>query len=617
MDAVVRAISGPLRGAIFRLGQEEVTVGRQPSNHLCIGDVSVSRFHCVIKVEDGRYKVKDLNSHNGTLVNGNAVSESFLKTGDQLAIGDTVFEFSGDAASPPDLPIPVSDRETVASLRIERVEPQQKTCPGDGSRIGRDFSDLAVLGTIGKLLNSAQKIDRLEIEVLKTMCEFVGAERAAVFLAQRGEWVAFGWDKHEGRCPAAFATREIVDHAFKQGTFVIANVPENAKSAIAIPLIIRDTISGVIYMERGTQLQPFTRSDLEFLMTLSNYEAVALDYSQRLKQLETENRRMRNEVHLRHEMIGQSARMRDVYKRIARIAPTDATVLIRGETGAGKELVARAVHENSPRAGQPFAPINCALLKGDLLQSELFGHEKGAFTGAVTQKKGKLQIADRGTVFLDEIAELSEAPQSMLLRVLQEHAFERLGGTSTIHVDIRIIAATNKNLEDAVRARSFRQDLYYRLNVVSVCLPPLRERREDIPMLADYFLRRTSEKNDRVVTSISADAMAYLQAYDWPGNVRELENAIEHAIVFGWTDQVMPEDLPEPILERTPQAAVPAINYQDAIRNAKKQIVLDALQQAKGDHSKAAKVLRIHPNNLYRLIRDLDVKPGAHASKSG
>jgi transcriptional regulator with PAS, ATPase and Fis domain len=205
----------------------------------------------------------------------------------------------------------------------------------------------------------------------------------------------------------------------------------------------------------------------------------------------------------------------------------------------------------------------------------------------------------------------------MLLRVLQEHAFERLGGTSRIEVDIRTIAATNKDLENAVRAHKFREDLYYRLNVVSVYMPPLRERRDDIPLLAQRFLRRTTEKNNRVVTSISRDAMAYLQAYDWPGNVRELENAIEHAIVFGWTDQVMPEDLPEPILERTPQAAVPAINYQDAVKNAKKQIVMDALQRSQGDHSKAAKGLRIHPNNLYRLMRDLDVKPRTHGSNSG
>jgi Nif-specific regulatory protein len=385
-----------------------------------------------------------------------------------------------------------------------------------------------------------------------------------------------------------------------------------------LPLGIRGIIGGVIYVERSGAVQPFTDADVESVAAVSNYVAVALDYAQKLEELEAENRRMRDEVNLQHRMIGQSVVMQKVYKRIARIAPTDATVLIRGETGTGKELAARAIHDNSPRAGRRFEAINCALLKGDLLDSELFGHEKGAFTGALVQKKGKLEIANGGTVFLDEVGELPEAPQSMLLRVLQEHAFERLGGTTMIQVDIRIIAATNKNLEDAVKMHKFREDLYYRLNVVSVEMAPLRDRRDDIPLLVQHFAQRMSKKNNRIVKGFSTEAMAYLQAYDWPGNVRELENTIEHAIVFGSTAEIMPEDLPETVLERTPpQSAVPVINYQDAMKKAKKQIVLDALQQANGDRSKAAKLLHIHPNNFYRLMRDLGVKGDAQASRSG
>ena len=522
MNAVVRAISGPLRGALFRLAEGEVTIGRQPSNHLCIGDVSVSRFHCVIKAEDGRYQIKDLKSHNGTLVNGNKVSECFLKPGDQIGIGDTVFEFLEDSTNSPELPVSISDRETVASLRIEQPYLHGPGLSDEASRSKQQRSGLAVVAKIGKLLNSANKLEHRETEILKTICDFVGAERAAVLIVLRGEWVVFGWDKHEGRCEATFAKREIVEQAFQLGRFVVATIPESSSSAaqsknrtmsvLALPLLIREAVSGVMYLERYATPTSFTDDNLEFVAAVSNYIAIALEYSDKLKQLEAENCRMREEYHLQHEMVGQSARMEEVYKRIARIAPTDATVLIRGETGTGKELAARAIHENSPRAGQRFAAINCALLKGDLLESELFGHEKGSFTGAVTQKKGKLELANHGTVFLDEIAELPEHPQSMLLRVLQEHAFERLGGTSRIEVDIRIIAATNKDLENAVRAHKFREDLYYRLNVVSVYMPPLRERRDDIPRLAQHFLRRTTEKNNRVVRSISRDAMAYLQA---------------------------------------------------------------------------------------------------------
>jgi Nif-specific regulatory protein len=325
---------------------------------------------------------------------------------------------------------------------------------------------------------------------------------------------------------------------------------------------------------------------------------------------------MRDVVELEHEMIGQCAPMREVYKRIGRIAPTDATVMIRGETGTGKELAARAIHKNSPRAEHMFEAINCALLKGEFLESELFGHEKGAFTGAVSLKKGKLEIANGGTVFLDEVAELPENVQGMLLRVLQEHTFERLGGTRKNHVDIRIIAATNKNLEENVRNNKFREDLYYRLNVVSIQMPPLRDRREDIPSLAQHFLQRTSVKNKRVVNSISPQAMAYLKRYDWPGNVREFENAIEHAVVFGCTDQVMPEDLPETLLAKTSGGQTGAAgNYQSAVKCAKRRILLEALRQAAGDHAEAARLLQVHPNNLYRLMRDLEIKTQAGDSK--
>jgi transcriptional regulator with GAF, ATPase, and Fis domain len=614
MNALVRAISGPLQGTVFRLVEEEVTIGRQSSNFLCIGDPSVSRFHCVIKAEDCRYKVTDLKSHNGTLVNGNVITESFLKTGDYLGVGDTVFEFLEDSSDLPALPMDISDQQTVAGLR---------TFPGDRSaHPSENARELAVIAKIGQLLNSKRGLENLESQILEAICSYVGAERGAAFIAREGEWVVFSWHKREGPPPADFANREIVDQALRQGKAIIAEAPaagsgsegsdgtvHRSISVLAIPLLIRDAVSGVIYLERCEAPRPFTEDDLKFVSAVSNFAAVVLDYSRSLEHLEAENHRMREEAHLTHEIVGQSAPMKEVYKRIARIAPTDTTVLICGETGTGKELAARAIHDNSLRAGQAFQAINCALLNESLLESELFGHERGAFTGAVTQKKGKLELADEGTVFLDELAELPERAQSMLLRVLQEHVFERVGGTKKIHVNIRIIAATNKDLEDAVRNHTFRLDLYYRVNVVSISLPPLRDRRDDIPMLVEHLLRRSSQKNKRSVISISRQAMAYLQGYDWPGNVRELENAIEHAVVFGSTDEVMPEDLPERILDRARPKTVSALSYQDALRSAKRQIVLDALQRADGNNSKAAKLLHIHLNNFYRLVRDLDIGP--------
>jgi Nif-specific regulatory protein len=263
---------------------------------------------------------------------------------------------------------------------------------------------------------------------------------------------------------------------------------------------------------------------------------------------------------------------------------------------------------NSRRADKAFMAVNCAALAESLLESELFGHEKGSFTGALMQKKGRLEIADGGTVFLDEIGELSPALQVKLLRVLQEREFERVGGTRTIKVDLRLISATNKDLEEAVSKGSFRQDLYYRLNVVNLEMPPLRDRPEDIPLLANYFAAKYGEKCNRRITGISAEAQARLRSYDWPGNVRELENALERAVVLGTTDRILLEDLPESVLESEPPPAAPGTKYHDAVAQTKKQIIVGAMQQAKGSFTEAAKVLGVHPNYLHRLVRNLNLK---------
>jgi two-component system, NtrC family, response regulator HydG len=313
-------------------------------------------------------------------------------------------------------------------------------------------------------------------------------------------------------------------------------------------------------------------------------------------------------------MVGDSEKLRDTYRRIARVAPTDSTVLITGESGTGKELVARAIHRNSARAARPFVAINCAAITDTLLESELFGHEKGAFTGAVALKKGKLEMAEGGTVFLDEIGELSSGLQAKLLRVLQEKAFERVGGTREVHVDFRLVAATNRDLVSAIEAGLFRRDLYYRLNVVSLSMPPLRERRDDIPLLAHAFLRRQSENAKREILGFSDEALACLTAYDWPGNVRELENAIEHAIVLGRDSFIRPDDLPDAVAESAAVSGSGAgagpLRFHDAVRRTKIDVIERALAQAGGHPNAAARLLGLHPNYLHRLIRNLQLRSG-------
>jgi transcriptional regulator with GAF, ATPase, and Fis domain len=346
-------------------------------------------------------------------------------------------------------------------------------------------------------------------------------------------------------------------------------------------------------------------SHLELLLAIAGVASVALHKTERVESLHAENRRLLAEI-VKHDMIGESSAMRAVLQFVAKAAPLESTVLITGESGTGKELVARAIHDNSRRSHKPFAAINCAALSESLLESELFGYERGAFTGAVAQKKGRLEAAAGGTIFFDEIGELTLSLQPKLLRVLQQHEFERVGGTRTVRTDLRFVAARNRDLKKAVAAGTFREDLYYRLNVLTLETPPLRHRREDIPLLVNYFAATHSARCGRHLDGISPEARACLAGYDWPGNVRELENAIERAVALGSANVLLPEDLPEAILDgvRT-RDAVPG--FHSAVKDAKRRLIIDALQGSNGNRTEAAVALGLNPTYLHRLIRTLNI----------
>ena len=300
-------------------------------------------------------------------------------------------------------------------------------------------------------------------------------------------------------------------------------------------------------------------------------------------------------------IVGTSQRMLDVYSMVARVAPTTSTVLIQGETGTGKELFARAIHSTSRRSQHPFVPVDCSALAESLLESELFGHVKGAFTGAFTDKRGLFEVAGGGTCFLDEIGEISPCVQAKLLRVLQEREVRRVGGTDTAKVDVRLIAATNKDLGALVAEGKFREDLFYRLSVVTITLPPLRERREDIPLLAAHFLESYVAANNQPLFGISQDAIALLVAYDWPGNVRELQHAIEHAAALHTKPELSPEDLPPRLHGAAgPCAATCApMSLQEVVRGHLRRV----LKQARWNKKLAAQLLGIHRRTLYRLTK--------------
>jgi two-component system response regulator AtoC len=311
------------------------------------------------------------------------------------------------------------------------------------------------------------------------------------------------------------------------------------------------------------------------------------------------------EVDKRYQMVpGKSEKINQATQAAKKAAATRSTILLLGESGVGKELFARAIHSWSDRHDQPFVAINCVGLSKDLLESELFGYERGAFTGAQQRKKGKIELAHGGTVFLDEIGDISEEIQAKLLRFLQEREFERVGGTELISVDVRIIAATNRNLQAAVKDGKFREDLFYRINVVPIALPPLRERKEDIPELAKFFLRRFSRESKKDFLRIADNALAKLSAFDWPGNVRELANVIERAVVLGEPPAIQADDLPVEILAVSrPSTANTHLNYQETVDEYRREVIVKALQQTNGNRTAAAKILGLERAYLQKLLK--------------
>ena len=328
----------------------------------------------------------------------------------------------------------------------------------------------------------------------------------------------------------------------------------------------------------------------------------------RIKNLHDELRRERNKNILLTQalekrysfgnIVGKSRRMQEIYELISDISNTDSTVLIQGESGTGKELIAHAIHFNSHRKNKPFVVANCSAYSQNLLESELFGHEKGAFTGAIRRKIGRFELAHDGTIFLDEIGEISPPTQILLLRVLQDHRFERVGGEETLESDVRVIAATNKNLTEEMKKGTFREDLYYRLNVIPIFVPPLRERNDDIPLLASYFLQKISQEKKKETAGFSPEVMEVFLDHPWPGNVRELENVIEHAVIVAKQDKILPKDLPLPFLQR-PASGNPLITLKDFERD----LILKTLEETNWNKYQTAKRLKINRTSLYGKIR--------------
>ncbi len=393
---------------------------------------------------------------------------------------------------------------------------------------------------------------------------------------------------------------------------------------ICVPIISQRQTIGTISVDRPSAEQPVLERDLNFLKLVGELlaEAVARirETIAEKESLKAENRRLKQELGERYRpanMVGNCSSMRLVYEQIAQVADSTATVLIRGESGTGKELVAKAVHYNSPRRNNAFVAINCAALPESLIESELFGHEKGAFTGAAAQRKGRFELANGGTLFLDEIGDITPHVQVRLLRVLQERTFERIGGTSTVTVNVRVIAATSRNLEELIARGQFREDLYYRLNIFPIHMPPLRDRRSDIPLLADHFIQKYNDIYGKTIKRLSSAAINMMMAYHWPGNVREMENCIERAVLTSNDAVVHGFNLPPSLQtsEETNTSILPDAggDLVSLVGAYEREIIIDTLKKTRGNAAAAARLLQTTQRILNYRIKQLGIIPKRYA----
>jgi len=577
-------IGGPIENSLFEIGIEELSIGRGAGNTIVIPSSLVSRHHCVIRPSDDRIQVIDQQSANGTFVNGSRIMSATVRPGDRIAVGPCSFLVIG--ARVPDA-ISAHDRTDTEVLPESVLE----LGSGDEDLLVRVCA--ALHETSEPRIIYQRLLDLIDKAIPNTGGLIVAADGDALIPAARR--VSASDAKFE---PSPALLRRVMH----SGVSVLTGDNE-----LLVPILGYQRIFGAAYLAGAPEPQ-LSAEHLRLAMAMAGIAGQALQSAFGFGSLIGENERLRRELAVQHDLIGESAPMRQVYEFIGKVAPSASTILILGESGTGKELVARAIHRNSPRSAKPIIAINCAAITETLLESELFGHERGAFTGAVGQKRGVFEAADGGTLFLDEIGELSAALQAKLLRVLQERTIQRVGSTRTVPIDIRIIAATNRDLSAIVKDGRFRQDLFFRINVVTIRVPPLRERKQDIPLLAAHFRERFSQRAGMAEGRVTEEAMRLLCSYEWPGNVRELENCLERAVLMCATGVIRPEDLPEELLANPENAADTFPGYYREIAEAKRRIVARAVAESAGNLSEASRRLGIHRNHLHRLLNSLGLK---------
>lgn len=645
------------RGKVYRLVDRQVTtIGRAPTNRIVLDDEVCSRNHCEIFYTDSSWVIRDLGSRNGTLVQGMPITQDYeLHEGSVIEIGDSEAIFTYDVSRFSSRPTSTGSDEEVESETIgagqqsdweefnvpEIIQRKSHTrfhTPPPQANLDRDRTsrELGRLYRLALDMGNTQSDQELSHIVLNGLFEGTSADIGAILY--------FDPAKQESRKPEnlkviAFHSVDelpyqkpslyLSEMVLKEGDAILAhNVADDSKlstrdslgeihaqSVICAPIRNKQGVTGLIHLYSTNPDNPLDSDDLEFTLALADQLAISIQnlndkkkLSDGLARVEGENRALREQLELESELVGNSPSMVGMKEKILRIAPTDASVLIRGESGVGKELVARAIHFNSQRKKFPFVCMNCAALSEGLLESELFGHEKGAFTGATGQKPGKFEQAHQGTLFLDEVGEMSLGIQAKFLRVLEGHSFERVGGSVSIDVDVRVVAATNRDMEKAVAKGTFRQDLYFRLHVVEISVDPLRVRTNDILLLANYFLNRFVIKTGRPIRGFTQEAKDLLEAYHWPGNVRELQNTIERAFILCSGDIIDETDIQLSAvgMESDPQCVLPSAHgrFRDvSLEVIEQEHILAVLNNTNWNKSRSAQVLGIERSTLDRKLK--------------
>ncbi len=719
----------------FQFDRNSITMGRDSNNTLQLKDRKTSRVHCKIeKTEDG-YRILDLDSQNGTRVNGEQVKEGYLLSGDRIEIGDTEFIFQEEGREE-------GSEKTETRVETEAVDHSGSNAFGRGEtkRITRDNgrkenrtrtsddgfdeekwsryeSELKeyiedLLEDLGKdsldfvadvlddyyesltgsprieglehtrdrllslqetirQMNSEHNLQRVLEMIMDTAVALTGAERGFLILVEDDEMnfrVARNYDRKGIDDPEFQISHSIAGKVIDTGDPVLtSNAADdrrfnsymsvndlNLRSVLCLPFSIKDQVLGCVYLDNRFETGLFTESDQTILEPFMDQAAVAIENARLLQKNKRKNEELREskekveelneklkerveeqsleleevkqklqatrrEMELTYDyenIVAESRAMRQVLQTIDGVVDTDLPVLIQGESGTGKELIARAIHFNGNRKEENFTSVNCSAIPESLLESELFGHVKGAFTGAKSDKRGFFEVADEGTLLLDEIGDMPRSMQAKLLRVLEEEEIRRVGGEEKIPVNVRVISATNKDLTELIEKNEFREDLYYRLNVVSVHLPPLRERPKDIPYLARHFLQREADKMNVEPPKIEEDAMELLVGWEWPGNVRELENEIKRiAALCAGSERITAEDIKEPIRKEGKARSFEFgtdLNLKETVRQVtrrvERELITEAMEQTDGVKSHAANVLGISRPTLNSKLKEYDIE---------